>query len=225
MGFLFLFLGYMGVPVAFALIASVLVVTVFTPVSLASMMAQLFNGMNVEALLAIPFFLLVGDLMTSANVTVRMIALSQTMVGHLRGGLAQVVTIFSMFFAGISGSSAADVAILSRTLAPEMKREGYELAFTAALIASAATMANLIPPSIMAIIYGATGNVSIGGLFLAGVVPGVLVGIGLMIYSHFFGPVGVKRKRATFGQFTTAAKEAAVPLMIPIIIMGGILDR
>src|SRR6187549_4079530 len=223
MALLFLFFGYMGVPVAFALIASVLLITTFTPVSLASMVAQLFNGVDVEALMAIPFFLLVGDLMTSANVTVRMITLSQTLVGHFRGGLAQVVTIFSMFFAGISGSSAADVAVLTRTLAPEMSRERYDRAFTAALIASASTMANLIPPSIMAVVYGATGNVSIGGLFLAGVVPGVLVGIGLMIYSHFFGPIGVKRQRATFGQFTTAAKEAAVPLMIPIIIMGGIL--
>jgi tripartite ATP-independent transporter DctM subunit len=213
----------MGVPVAFALLAAVFFVTAFTPVSLASMVAQLFNGMDVEALLAVPFFLLVGDLMTSANVTVRMITLSQTLVGHLRGGLAQVVTLFSMFFAGISGSSAADVAVLTRTLAPEMDREGYDRAFTAALIASASTMANLIPPSIMAVIYGATGNVSIGGLFLGGVVPGVLVGIGLMIYSHFFGPVGIKRKRATFGAFTTATKAAAVPLMIPIIIMGGIL--
>jgi tripartite ATP-independent transporter DctM subunit len=213
----------MGVPVAFALIASVLLITTFTPVSLASMVAQLFNGVDVEALMAIPFFLLVGDLMTSANVTVRMITLSQTLVGHFRGGLAQVVTIFSMFFAGISGSSAADVAVLTRTLAPEMSREGYDRAFTAALIASASTMANLIPPSIMAVVYGATGNVSIGGLFLAGVAPGLVVGIGLMIYSHFFGPVGVKRQRATFGAFATATKQAAVPLMIPIIIMGGIL--
>lgn len=223
MGFLFLFLGYMGVPVAFALIGAVLTVTAFTQISLASMMAQLFNGMDVEALLAVPFFLLVGDLMTSANITVRMIRLSQTLVGHMRGGLAQVVTLFSMFFAGISGSSAADVAILTRTLGPEMNREGYDRAFTAALIASAATMANLIPPSIMAVVYGATGNVSIGGLFLAGVLPGVMVGIGLMIYSYFFGPVGLKHKRASFGQISTAAKQAAIPLMIPIIIMGGIL--
>jgi C4-dicarboxylate transporter DctM subunit len=223
MGFLFLFLGYLGVPVAFALIAGVLAVTMFTPVSLPSMMAQLFNGIDVEALLAVPFFLLVGELMTSANVTVRMITLSQTMIGHVRGGLAQVVTLFSMFFAGISGSSAADVAVLSRTLGPEMKREGYDLGFTAALIASASTMANLIPPSIMAVVYGATGNVSIGGLFLGGVVPGVLVGIGLMIYSHFFGPVGIKRQRSSFGQFTQATKNAIVPLMIPVIIMGGIL--
>jgi len=223
MGSLFLFLGYMGVPVAFSLIAAVLVVTAFTPVSYASMMAQLFNGMDVEALVAIPFFLLVGDLMTSANVTVRMIRLAQSMVGHLRGGLAQVVTLFSMFFAGISGSSAADVAVLTRTVGPEMNREGYDRAFTAALIAAASTMANLIPPSIMAVVYGATGNVSIGGLFLGGVVPGLLVGIGLMIYSHFFGPVGTKRQRASFGAFSQATKEAAIPLVIPIIIMGGIL--
>jgi C4-dicarboxylate transporter, DctM subunit len=223
MGFLFLFLGYLGVPVAFALIGSVLLVTMFTPISQASMIAQVFNGMDVEALMAVPFFLLVGDLMTSANITQRMIALSQTLVGHLRGGLAQVVTLFSMFFAGISGSSAADVAVLSRSIAPEMKREGYDLAFTAALIASAATMANLIPPSIMAVVYGATGNVSIGGLFLGGVAPGLVVGIGLMIYSHFFGPVGIKRRRAAFGEFSTAVKEAAIPLMIPVIIMGGIL--
>ena len=119
------------------------------------------------------------------------------LVGHLRGGLAQVVTLFSMFFAGISGSSTADVAVLSRTVAPEMDKEGYDRAFTAALIASASTIANLIPPSIMAVVYGATGNVSIGGLFLAGVVPGVLIGIGLMIYSYFFGPAGILKPRAT----------------------------
>src|SRR5262244_513234 len=223
MGGLFLLFGYMGVPVTFAILAGVLVATGLTPISLQSMIGQLFHGIDAETLLAVPFFLLVGELMASSEVVERMIRLSQTMVGHLRGGLAQVVTLFSMFFAGISGSSAADVAVLTRTLAPEMNREGYDRAFTAALIASAATMANLIPPSIMAVVYGANGNVSIGGLFLGGVVPGLLVGIGLMIYSHFFGPVGVKRKRASFGEFSTAVKEAAVPLMIPIIIMGGIL--
>src|SRR5438552_3986618 len=216
MGSLFLLLGYMGVPVAFSLIAAVLVVTAFTTVSYASMMAQLFNGMDVEALVAIPFFLLVGDLMTSANVTVRMIRLAQSMVGHLRGGMAQVVTLFSMFFAGMLGSSAADVAVLTRTVGPEIHREVYDRAFTAALISASSTMANLIPPSIMAVVYGATGNVSIGGLFLGGVVPGFLVGIGLMIYSHFFGPIGIKRRRATLGEFSTATKKAAVPLMIPV---------
>src|SRR2546430_11628009 len=149
MGGLFLLLGYMGVPVAFAIIAGVLVATAFTPVSFQSMIGQLFHGIDSETMLAIPFFLLVGELMSSANVVYRMIALAQTLVGHLRGGLAQVVTLFSMFFAGISGSSAADVAVLTRTVAPEMDKERYDRAFTAALIASASTMANLIPPSIM----------------------------------------------------------------------------
>jgi C4-dicarboxylate transporter, DctM subunit len=223
MAFLFLGLGYMGVPVAFALMAGVMVATAFTQISLQSMVGQMFHGIDSETLLAVPFFLLVGELMTSANVTQRMVRLAQTMVGHLRGGLAQVVTLFSMFFAGISGSSTADVAVLSRTVAPEMDREGYDKAFTAALIACASTMANLIPPSIMAVVYGATGNVSIGGLFLGGIVPGVLIGIGLMIYSHFFGPVGIKKKRASFGEFADALSASSLPLMIPVIIMGGIL--
>jgi C4-dicarboxylate transporter, DctM subunit len=223
MAFLFLFLGYLGVPVAFAIIASVLVVTAFTPVSIASIMTQLFNGIDVEALLAVPFFLLVGELMTSSQVTTRMITLSQALIGHVRGGLAQVVTLFSMFFAGVSGSSAADVAVLSRSIGPDMKREGYDGGFIAALIASAATMANLIPPSIMAVVYGATGNVSIGGLFLGGVVPGLLVGFGLMVYSHFFGPVGIRKQRASFAQLSAAVKGAGLPLVIPVIIMGGIL--
>ena len=224
MGGLFLGLGYLGVPVAFSIMAGVLVVTALTKISLGSIVGQLFHGIDSEALLAVPFFLLVGELMTAANVTHRMITLAQTLVGHFRGGLAQVVTVFSMFFAGISGSSTADVAVLARTVGPEMSREGYDKAFTAALIASASTIANLIPPSIMAIVYGATGNVSIGGLFLGGVVPGLLVGFGLMIFSHFFGPSGVRRKRATFGQFAEAAKLSALPLMIPFIIMGGILS-
>ena len=105
---IFLGLGYLGVPVPFAIMAGVFVATMLTPVSMASMVGQLFNGLDAEALLAVPFFLLVGELMTSADVTRRMIVLAQAFVGHLRGGLAQVVTLFSMFFAGISGSSTAD---------------------------------------------------------------------------------------------------------------------
>ena len=223
MSLLFLTFGYMGVPVVFALIAGVLVATALTPVSMQSMVGQLFHGIDAETLLAVPFFLLVGELMAASDVVQRMIRLSQTLVGHLRGGLAQVVTLFSMFFAGISGSSVADVAVLSRTIARDMSREGYDRAFTAALIASASTMANLIPPSIMAVVYGATGDVSIGGLFLAGVVPGVLIGIGLMVYSYLFGPVGVMKKRASFTNVAVAARGAALPLVIPVIIMGGIL--
>jgi C4-dicarboxylate transporter, DctM subunit len=221
---LFLTLGYLGVPVAFALMAGVLVGTTMTPISFESMIGQVFNGIDSEALMAIPFFLLVGELMTSANVVIRIAELSQALVGHIRGGLAQVTTVFSMFFSGMSGSSSADVAVLSRTMAQPMAREGYRPEFVAALIAAASTIAALVPPSIMAVVYGAIGNVSIAGLFLGGIVPGLMVGVGLMIYCYFFGPTGMRRPRATFGQLTAATKAAALPLFIPLILLGGILS-
>jgi len=220
---LFLVFGYLGVPVAFSLIAGVVIGTLFTPVSLPSIIAQLFNGIDAEPLMAVPFFLLVGELMTSANVVVRIANLSQALVGHVRGGLAQVVTVFSMFFSGMSGSSSADVAVLSRTMARPMAEEGYDAAFVAALIAAAATIANLVPPSIMAVVYGAIGNVSIAGLFLGGIAPGLMIGFGLMVYCYFFGPAGFRRPRSSFGNFAEATKAAALPLMIPIILLGGIM--
>ena len=220
---LFLTLGYMGVPVAFSLMAGVLVGTALTPISFQSIVGQLFNGIDSESLMAIPFFLLVGELMTSANVIVRIADLSQALVGHVRGGLAQVTTVFSMFFSGMSGSSSADVAVLSRTMAGPMAREGYRPEFVAALIAAASTIAALVPPSIMAVVYGAIGNVSIAGLFLGGIVPGLLIGIGLMLYCYFFGPVGFRRPRANLMQLTTAGRRAVLPLLIPGILLGGIL--
>jgi tripartite ATP-independent transporter DctM subunit len=221
---LFLVFGYLGVPVAFSLMAGVIVGTWLTPITNANMVMQLFNGIDSPALMAVPFFLLVGELMTSANVVIRIANLSQAMVGHVRGGLAQVVTVFSMFFSGMSGSTSADVAVLSRTMALPMAREGYSAAFVAGLIAGASTIAALVPPSIMAVVYGAIGNVSIAGLFLGGVLPGFLVGFGLMIFSYFFGPIGFRRPRATFAQFSRATQEAALPLMIPVILLGGILS-
>jgi len=218
------FLGYLGVPVAFALFTGVLVTIVFfTHISLPSIVGQLYNGINQINLLAVPFFLLVGEVMTSSNVTIRIINLTQALVGHFRSGLAQVVSVFSLFFAGISGSSTADVAAISTVLMPEMKREGYDPAFSAALVAAAATIANMVPPSILAIVYGAVGNVSITGLFLGGATPGVMVAIGLMGYSYLFGPAGIRKKRAPLSQVAIAARAAALPMIIPIIIIGGIL--
>src|ERR1700759_4843096 len=212
---LFLTLGYLGLPVGFSLLAGVIVGTMLTPVSLQSIVGKAFNGVDLEALMTIPFFLLVGVLMTSANVVVRIAELSQALVGHIRGGLAQVTTVFSMFFSGMSGSSSADVAVLSRTMAKPMAAEGYRPEFTAALIAGASTIAALVPPSIMAVVYGAIGNVSIAGLFLGGIAPGLFIGFGLMIYCYFFGPRGLQRPRATFRQLGVAGRAAALPMMIP----------
>src|SRR3984893_10485236 len=189
MSFCFLFFGYLGVPVPFSLMAGVFVRAALTDVSLAAIVQKIFDGMDSEALLAIPFFLLVGELMSSANVVVRIANLSLSLVGHIRGGLSQVVVVFSMFFSEMSGSTTADVAVMSRALGTPMRREGYSPAFIAAIIASASTIAALVPPSITAVVYGAVGNVSIAGLFMAGVVPGMMIGFGLMIYCYFFCPV------------------------------------
>src|SRR5262249_2420227 len=224
MTMLFLAFGYLGVPVAFSLMAGVLIGVTFTDVTPTALIQKMFDGVDSEALLAVPFFLLVGELMTSANIVIRIANLSQALVGHIRGGLGQVVAVFSIFFSGISGSTSADVAVLSRTLAVPMTKEGYDLGFIAALIAAASTIACLVPPSILAVVYGATGNVSIAGLFLAGIVPGLMIGFGLMIFSYYFGPVGIKRRRASFLQLSEAGARAALPMMIPIILLGGILS-
>ena len=219
----FLAFGYLGVPVPFALMGGVFVGALLADVSLAAILQKVFDGMDNEALLAIPFFLLVGELMSSANVVQRIANLSLALVGHIRGGLSQVVTVFSMFFSEMSGSTTADVAVMSRALAPPMKREGYRGPFIAAIIAAASTIAALVPPSITAVVYGAVGNVSIAGLFMAGVVPGFMIGFGLMIFCYFFGPPGTRRARAPLGVVERATKDAALPLMIPAILLGGIL--
>src|SRR6201999_509046 len=210
-------------PVAFSLLAGVLVGASFTDVSHTAIVQKMFDGMDSEALLAIPFFLLVGELMSSANVVQRVINLSLTLVGHLKGGLSQVVAVFSMFFSEMSGSTTADVAVMSRTLGVSMKKEGYDPPFVAAIIASASTIAALVPPSITAVVYGAVGNVSIAGLFMAGFVPGFMIAIGLMIYCYFFGPVGIQRKRAGLSEVLSATRASVLPLMIPVILLGGIL--
>jgi tripartite ATP-independent transporter DctM subunit len=223
MTFCFLFFGYLGVPVPFSLMAGVFAGATLLDVSLAAIVQKMFDGVDSEALLAIPFFLLVGELMSSANVVTRVANLSLGLVGHIRGGLSQVVTVFSMFFSEMSGSTTADVAVISRALGGPMKKENYEPAFIAAIIAAASTIAALVPPSITAVVYGAVGNVSIAGLFMAGAVPGLMIGFGLMIYCYFFGPPGRCKARATFGEIAIAAKDAALPLMIPVILLGGIL--
>jgi len=220
---LFLLLGYMGVPVAFSLIAGVMIGAIFTDVTLPSLVQRMFDGVDSEALLAVPFFLLVGELMTSANVVIRIANLSQALVGHIRGGLGQVVAVFSMFFSGMSGSTSADVAVHSSTMALPMRREGYDPAVVAALIAAASTIACLVPPSIMAVVYGAIGNVSIAGLFMGGIVPGLMIGFGLMIYCYFFGPAGFRKPPASWGQIAGAAGAAALPMMIPVVLLGGIM--
>lgn len=220
---IFLLLAFTGTPVAFALLGAALVGTFFAEVGYGTIVGHMFNGVNSVPLLAVPFFLLVAELMDSSGIATRIIYFVQTLVGHIRSGLAQVNAVFSIFFAGISGSSMSDVAANSRVLLPAMKREGYDPASSAALIAAASTIANLIPPSIMAVVYGAAGGVSIAALFIGGVIPGLMIGIGLMVYSYFFVYSNDKRPRAPFSEMARAGGLSALPLLIPVIIMAGIL--
>ena len=214
------------VPVAFALgLACVPVFFIddrLTPILLLNEMLKSYNSF---LLLAVPFFLLAANLMNAAGVTEKLMNLARTMVGHLPGGLGHVNVVVSMLFAGISGSSTADAAGVGGVMIPAMKKQGYDTEFTVALTACAAVMGVIIPPSILMVVWGGVISVSIGGLFLAGVVPGVLIGLSLMsvvtIYAKRRGyPI---YQRASIVEFAIAIAAAILPMMTPAIIVGGIV--
>ncbi|HTS54519.1 MAG TPA: TRAP transporter large permease [Burkholderiales bacterium] len=214
------------VPVAFALgLACIPVFFIDERLTPFLLLNEMLKSYNSFILLAVPFFLLAANLMNSAGITDKLVALARTMVGHLPGGLGHVNVVVSMLFAGISGSSTADAAGVGGVLIPAMKKQGYDAPFTAALTACASVMGVIIPPSILMIVWGGVISVSIGGLFLAGVVPGVMIGLSLM------GAVLVYAKarkypvyaRASWRQFLRALGTALLPLMTPVIIVGGIV--
>ncbi|WP_306152507.1 TRAP transporter large permease [Roseovarius sp. MMSF_3281] len=182
-------------------------------------------GINNFSFMAIPFFLLLGDLMNAAGITRRIIRLSNALVGHMPGGLAQVNVVSSMFFGGISGSATADTASIGSILIPSMKKEGYEGSFSAALTAASSTAGPIIPPSILLVLYGVIAGVSITDLFLAGYVPGVMLGLGLLAVSYVISkrrgyPV---HSRASFTEILVALKESAWAVFMPFLIIGGML--
>ena len=222
----FAVLVILRVPVAFAL--GLAVVPVFfieerlTPVLL---LREMFKSYNAFVLLAVPFFLLAANLMNAAGITDRLIRLARAMVGHLPGGLGHVNVVVSMLFAGISGSSTADAAGIGSLLIPQMKRQGYDAPFAVAITACSSVMGVIIPPSILMVVWGGLMSVSIGGLFLAGVVPGVLIAGSQMLTVYIYA----KRRgypiyaRSTFIELMVAAASASLALMTPLIIVGGIV--
>jgi tripartite ATP-independent transporter DctM subunit len=214
------------VPVAFALgLACVPVFFIDERLTPFLLLNEMLKSYNSFLLLAIPFFLLAANLMNAAGITEKLIRLARNVVGHLPGGLGHVNVVVSMLFAGISGSSTAETAGVGGVLIPAMKKQGFDARFTAALTACASVMGVIIPPSILMVVWGGVISVSIGALFLAGVLPGIMIGLSLMIVVVIYARL---RKypiyaRATLAEFLSALVQALLPLATPMIIVGGIV--
>lgn len=221
----FFVLFVLRVPVAFALFLSSLLVIVVGGIPPLVVIQKTFEGMTPFPILAIPLFYLVGILSNTGGFTERIMDLARALVGGIRAGLAHVNIVASMLFAGVSGSSTADTAGIGSVLIPQMLRAGYSKPFTVAVTACSSTMGNVIPPSIMMVIYGAFGNVSIGMLFLAGFIPGLLLGLGQMAMVYFIA------RRYDFGLEDPAERprilpslgRGLLPLGVPVVIIGGIV--
>ena len=191
---------------------------------------KMFAQLDSFTLLALPYFILAGALMSASGMSQQLVDFSRVLVGHLRAGLAHASVVASMIFAGISGSSTADASAISAIVIPTMKKSGYKGGFAAALIATAGTIGAIIPPSMIMVVYGAIAQVSIGGLFLGGIIPGILVGLFLMatikIYSYLpdYPELRVVHGRFEWGAVWRSLLEVWPALMGPVIIVGGILS-
>jgi tripartite ATP-independent transporter DctM subunit len=222
----FFLLLLLRVPVAFALGLACMPVLIIEPrLSPMVIFNTTFKAYNSFILLAVPFFLLTANLMNVGGITDRLVHLSRTMVGNFPGALAQINVLLSVFFAGISGSSTADAASQGKIFIEAQVKEGYDLSFSIAITAVSAVLAVIIPPSILMVVWGGVLQVSIGALYLAGVIPGLLIGLAQMATVHVYA---VRRKyptypRATFREFFSAAMVAIPALMTPFIVVGGIL--
>jgi tripartite ATP-independent transporter DctM subunit len=215
-----------GVPVAFSLGASATVYLVIKGVSLSLIATRLFTGLDSFTFMAIPFFILAGELMNSSGITKRLVNFTSVFVGRLRGGLGHVSIVTSMLFGGVTGSAIADCASVGTMMIPAMKEKGYDEEFAAGLIASAAIMGPIIPPSIPFVVYALLSSTSVAALFLGGIVPGIMIAGGLMIATYIVArkrnfPRGEKLK--SLKQLLMAIVDGFIPLMMPFIILGGII--
>ncbi len=226
---IFMALLMIGMPVVFALLLGpgLSLLIDGRPVAFYGMMQQrLFNGMNSFPLMAVPFFILAGELMNRGNITVALVDLSKALIGHVRGGLAQVNILSSILFAGLSGSAVADTSALGSMLIPAMEKNGYTRRFAAAVTAASSIIGPIIPPSGIMILYAFIMNVSVAGLFAAGIVPGLMVGFGLMLLTSWLAKrhgFPVAARKATWRERGTAVRVAFWPMLTPIILLGGIL--
>jgi tripartite ATP-independent transporter DctM subunit len=221
----FLLLVFIRIPVAFALGLATVPVILLTPgVTFFALIDRTYISFNSFLLLSVPFFLLAANLMNENGITRKLIDLAKVSVGHLPGGLGHINVLVSMLFAGISGSSNADAAGIGKVLIPAMIDQGYDRNFTIAITACSAVMGVIIPPSILMLVWGGTMSISVGALFLAGIIPGILLGLSMMLTVYIYA---IKYKypvyeRSSFRQVVIATLTSIPGLMTPIIIIGGI---
>ena len=224
----FVILTVIGLPIGFALGLTSLFgfVLIDKPIFLTMIPQRFFSSMDGFAFLALPFFLVAGDVMNRIGLTERLVAVANLFFGRMKGGLAQVNIITSIIFGGISGAAMADIAALGSVFIPAMKKEGYDTDFSVAVTVASSIIAPIIPPSIIMIIYGAIMGVSIAGMFAAGIVPGLLIGIFLMIVTRFYA---AKRNYPrhiiplTRENIVRTTGRGLPALVLPFIILGGIL--
>jgi tripartite ATP-independent transporter DctM subunit len=221
---LVLFAG--GIPVAFAIGVSCLVYLVFfTGVPPLIIVQTMQRSADSFTLMALPFFMIAANLMNEAGITERLVRLADAIVGHITGGLAHVNILANMIMAGMSGSASADASGIGAIMIPTMRKQGYSAGFSAALTAAASTIGPIIPPSIPFVIYGTVGGVSVGDLFLGGAIPGVLMGLFLMVSSYLIA----KKRRypkgppPSFRRFWATLREALPGLGMPVVLVGGIV--
>lgn len=217
----------LGIPVAMCLGMSAFFAILFAgDLSLRMIPERMLSSVNSFPLMAIPLFMIAGELMDSTGILDRLIAFCRSVVGHIRGGLAQITTLSGMILAGVSGTAVGDASALSATLIPAMKKE-YGVDFAAGVVASAANIGPIIPPSAPMIVYAfmAGGSVSVAGLFLAGVVPGIMIGVGMMMLSYIIARRRnyPKADRLSVRQIMIKTKEAFWVLTMPVIVLGSIV--
>ncbi|SNY90259.1 TRAP transporter, DctM subunit [Cohaesibacter sp. ES.047] len=225
----FLTMIILRLPIVFAIGISSVVTTLYLGLPLMMVAQNMVKGLNVFVLLAVPFFILAGDIMSAGGIADKLVAFATALVGWMRGGLAMVNILASMFFGGISGSSAADTTAIGKMLIPMMKKKGYDESFSTAVTITSSVQGVLVPPSHNMVIYAlAAGGVSIGGLFLAGMVPGVLLGIALMVYAYIASrvknyPTGNKfEMRELCRSFWDALLGLGTVLIVVIGVISGI---
>ncbi len=224
----FLLLLLIGVPIFVALLlASFLGFLYLGDYSLFRIMVQqFFGGMDIFTLLAIPLFIMTGNLMNRAGITDKLLDFSRVLVGHLKGGLGHVNIVASIIFAGVNGSAAADTSAIGSILIPAMVKEGYDRSYAAGITAGSSLIGPIIPPSIFMVIYGSMTNQSIGGLFVAGIIPGLILGGAFMLMNAFYANkynFPVSSERAGIGKILKVSWQSMIGLIAPLIIIGGIV--